>query len=78
MRDLSEIAKDAMQLRPKQRRTLARILLELSVEENDLSPEVESVWEEEISRRMEAVKAGAASTRSYEEVFADLDRRFPS
>jgi hypothetical protein len=78
MKALSEVAKDAMQLPPKQRRTLARILLELSVEDNDFSPEVESVLEEEISRRMEAVKVGAASTRSYEEVFADLDRRFPS
>jgi len=67
-----------MQLRPKQRRTLARILLELSEEDNDFSPDVESAWEEEIARRMEAVRAGAARARSYEEVFADLDRRFPS
>jgi len=78
MKALSQVAKDAMQLRPKQRRTLARILLELSEEDNDFSPDVESAWEEEISRRMEAVRAGAARARSYEEVFADLDRRFPS
>ena len=78
MKALSDVAKDAMELRPKQRRTLARILLELSEEDNDFSPEVESAWEEEIFRRIDALKAGTAAARSYEEVFADLDRRFPS
>jgi hypothetical protein len=39
MKALSDVAKDAMELRPKQRRTLARILLELSEEDNDFSPE---------------------------------------
>lgn len=78
MKALSDVAKDAMELRPKQRRTLARILLELSEEDNDFSPEVESAWEEEIFRRIDALKAGTATARSYEEVFADLDRRFPS
>ncbi len=78
MKALSEIAKDAMELRPRQRRTLARILLELSEEDNEFSPEAESVWEEEIARRMDAVKAGTACARSYEDVFAELDRRFPS
>jgi hypothetical protein len=78
MKALSEVAKNAMELRPEQRRTLARILLELSEEDNDFSPDVESAWEEEILRRMDALKAGSATGRSYEEVFADLDQRFPS
>jgi hypothetical protein len=78
MKTFSEVAKEAMELGPRQRRTLARILLELSDEDNDFSLEAESVWEEEIVRRMEAVKAGTASARSEEDVFADLDRRFPS
>ena len=57
---LSEVARDALELAPSERRTLARILLELTEEEQDFSPEVEAAWENEIARRMEAVKAGAA------------------
>ncbi|MHB8524254.1 MAG: addiction module protein [Limisphaerales bacterium] len=78
MKALSEVAKDALELRPEQRLTLARILLELSGTDEDFSPEVESAWEDEICRRLQAVKTGQAQARSYEEVFADLDRRFPS
>ncbi len=78
MKALSEVAKDALELRPEQRLTLARILLELSGADEDFSPEVESAWEDEICRRLQAVKTGQAQARSYEEVFADLDRRFAS
>jgi hypothetical protein len=78
MKALSEVAKDAMELIPGERRRLARILLELSEEDTDYSPDVEAAWEGEICRRMDAVKLGTAAARSYEEVFADLDRRFPS
>jgi hypothetical protein len=75
---LSEVAKDALELDPAQRLTLARILLELSAEDQDYSPAVEAAWEQEIARRMKAIDAGTAQARSFEEVFADLDRRFPS
>jgi hypothetical protein len=78
VKGLSEVAKDAMELIPGERRRLARILLELSEEDTDYSPDVETAWEDEICRRMDAVKSGTAAARSYEEVFADLDRRFPS
>ena len=78
MKTLSEVAKDALELSPGQRRTLARILLDLSEPSQDFSPEVEAAWEEEIGRRVEAVKAGDAESRSFERVFAELDRRFPS
>ena len=78
MKMLSEIAKDALELAPAQRLTLARILLDLSEPDQDFSPEVEAAWEEEIGRRMDAVKAGNAKSSSFDRVFADLDRRFPS
>ena len=75
---LSEIAKDALELAPAQRLTLARILLDLSEPDQDFSPEVEAAWEHEIGRRMEAVKAGNAQSKSFDRVFAELDGRFPS
>ena len=70
-----EIAK-LLELAPAQRRTLARILLELSEEDQDFSPEAEAVWENEIVRRMETVKAGTARHSPCAGVFARLDQRF--
>ena len=76
MKVLSQVANDALELAPGERRTLARILLELSEEDQDFSPEVEAAWESEIARRMAAVKAGAARHSPSAEVFARLDHRF--
>jgi hypothetical protein len=78
MKMLAEIAKDALELPPVQRLTLARILLDASENNGDFSPDAEAVWEEEICRRMEAVKAGTARSRTFDEVFTDLDRRYPA
>jgi len=78
MKLLAEIAKAALELPPVQRLTLARILLDVSEGDVDFSPETEAAWEEEICRRMKAVQAGTAQAKSSDEVFADLDRRFPS
>ena len=78
MKMLADITKDALELPAVQRLTLARILLDLSEDNHDFSPDAEAAWEEEIYRRMEAVKAGTASSRTFDEVFADLDRLYPS
>ncbi len=77
MKALAEIAKDALELPPVQRLTLARVLLDLTEDDRDFSPEAEAAWEEEICCRMEAVKTGMARSRPFDEVFADLDRRYP-
>ena len=77
MKAILELAKDALDLPVHQRLTLARILLDLSDEGGDFSPEVESAWEEEICRRMEEVKTGRARSAVAGEVFARLDRRYP-
>ena len=66
-----------MELPPVQRLTLARVLLDLTEDDRDYSPEAEAAWEEEICSRIEAVKAGTARSRPFDEVFADLDRRYP-
>jgi hypothetical protein len=78
MKLISDIAKDALELPVGQRLTLARILLDLSESDQDFSPEVEAAWEKEIGRRMDAVKSGSAQSKSFEKVFEELDRRFPS
>ncbi len=78
MKMLSEIARDALELPPAQRLTLARILLDLSEPDQDFSAEVESAWEQEICRRIDALKAGNAHSKRFDQVFAELDRRFPS
>ena len=78
MKMLAEIAKDALELPAVQRLTLARILLDSSEGTHDFSPDAEAAWEEEICRRMEAVKSGTARSRTFDEVFTNLDRRYPS
>jgi hypothetical protein len=75
MKGLSELAKDALELSPVQGLTLARILLDLSDENQDFSPDIEAAWENEICRRMEEVKARRAHSDSLEEVFSRLDGR---
>lgn len=75
--DSMKVAKDALELPPVQRLTLARILLDLTQEVGAFSPPVEAAWDEEICRRMKAVREGKARSRNFEQVFADLDRRFP-
>ena len=76
MKGLSEVTKDALDLPPGQRRTLARILLDLSEDDQDFSPTVEAAWAEEICRRMQSVTSGSARSRSVDQVFSDLDKRF--
>lgn len=78
MRALAEITRDALELPDAQRRALARILLEVSDIDREFCPDAETEWEEEICRRIEAVKDGTAVFRSADEVFAELDSRFPS
>ena len=78
MKALSEVAKDALELPPVQRLTLARILLDLSDESGDFSPETEAAWETEICQRMEDVKNGRARSSGFDQVFARLDQRFPT
>jgi putative addiction module component (TIGR02574 family) len=78
MKAIAEVAKDALELPPVQRLKLARILMDLSDETPDFSPEVEAAWETEICRRMEEVKSGRARADGFDEVFARLDRRFPT
>lgn len=74
---LSEVTRDALDLPPSERRTLARILLDTSESDRDFSPEVDAAWEEEIALRLHNIDAGTAQSRPAAEVFADLDRRFP-
>ncbi len=77
MKAISELAKDVLELPVSQRMTLARILLDLAEADQGVSHEVETEWDDEICRRLKAVETRAARARPAEEVFADLDRRFP-
>jgi hypothetical protein len=77
MKALAEIAKEAMELSPVERLTLARILLDLSESTADFSPDAEAAWEQEICCRIEAVKTGTARSKPCDQVFGELDRRYP-
>lgn len=78
MKLMSEITKDCLDLPSAQRLKLARILIDVSEPGQDFSPEVQTAWEDEIGARVEAVKNGTARSRPLEEVFAQLDAKYPS
>jgi putative addiction module component (TIGR02574 family) len=75
MKAISELAKDALELPPVQRLTLARILLDLSEDDGDFSPEAEAAWEEEIQSRIRAVEDGSAKGIPYEQVMREAQDR---
>ncbi len=76
MRVLSDLARDALELPAPQRLTLARMLLDTTAADADFSPQTEEAWDDEIARRMQTVRAGTPLSRSFDQVFADLDHRF--
>ena len=77
MKALADVAKDALDLPSNQRFTLARILLDVSETLDSSDPSIEEAWEQEIGRRIAGIQDGTAEYKSSEEVFSELDRRFP-
>lgn len=75
MKAISELAKDALELPTSQRLTLARILLDLSENNDDFSPEAEAAWEEEIQNRIRAIEDGSAKGVPYEQVMREAQDR---
>ena len=59
MKVFSDIAKDALDLPAAQRRTLARILLDLSETATESPEQLQTAWEDEISRRLRELRSGA-------------------
>ena len=78
MKAIADITRECLELPSSQRLKLAKILLDASEAELDYSPEVDAAWETEIAARLTAVKNGSARSSPVAQVFADLDRRFPS
>ena len=77
MKAIAELAKDALELPPVQRLTLARICWIWPMKVRDFSPEVEAAWETEICRRMEEVKAGRARSAVLTRCLPDWTGDFP-
>ena len=72
MSDLvEELAKKARSLPPEERVRLAEELL-ATVQEVD--PDVEAAWEEEIRRRVAEIESGTAKLVPADEVFAEVRR----
>jgi putative addiction module component (TIGR02574 family) len=67
------LAKEAMQLPPDQRLTLAHKILS-SVEPAG-SPELQALWDTEIRARIARYDSGETRGMPASEVFAELDRR---
>ncbi len=70
---LAEIAKDALDLSPRQRIALAEFLLTSA--ENADDPESEAAWDSEITDRIRAIDAGRITGIGYEDVMRAAEGR---
>jgi putative addiction module component (TIGR02574 family) len=70
---LDEIAKEAMDLSPRQRLALAEFLLESADAAAD--PKAEAAWEPEIRDRIRAIDEGRVGGVAYEEVKREAEKR---
>lgn len=66
MKAFEEITKDAMDLLPREKITLAGLLLETAGESMD--PGADAAWESELDDRIRAIDEGRVTGVAYEEV----------
>ena len=71
---LGEVARDALELAPRQRLALVEFLLESTDLSSD--PEAESAWEAEIHNRIRAIDEGRVTGFAYEDVMRAAEGRF--
>ena len=71
--ELSEITEKALRLPQGEQLKLARTLLESSEASADSG--VDTVWEQEIERRIQLIDAGLAKGRLFADVVRDIDRQ---
>jgi putative addiction module component (TIGR02574 family) len=76
-RPLADLTREAIELPPRQRLILARMLLDAS-DSAALEPasEVEAAWENELAARIQAIDAGKANGKSWDSVLQDINQRF--
>lgn len=70
---LEEVTKEAMDLSPRERLTLASFLLESTDAASD--PGAEAAWESEIGDRIRAIDEGSAAGIAYTDVMQEAERR---
>jgi putative addiction module component (TIGR02574 family) len=70
---LQEVAKEAMDLPPRQRLALAEFLLESADEVVD--PEAEAAWDTEIRNRIRAIDEGRVTGIAYEDVMRAAEKQ---
>lgn len=74
-RKFEELTKELIRLPKRDRLEIVRFLLFLDDRSEDIN-DVESSWEEEITRRVRAVKTGSAIGVDYKTAIHEIERRF--
>jgi hypothetical protein len=72
-RNVAEITEEALQLPQSDQYKLARVLLENAELNGD--PQVDQAWEEEIEKRIAAIKSGKAKGRPFADVLREIDQQ---
>jgi putative addiction module component (TIGR02574 family) len=73
---IEKITREVVELSPRERRTLMRLLLEL--DQPSKGDEIEKAWDQEIRARVNAVDDGRVSGIPYEQIKQEIGSRFGS
>jgi putative addiction module component (TIGR02574 family) len=73
---IEKITREVVELSPRERRTLMRLLLEL--DQPSKGDEIEKAWDQEIRARVKAVDDGRVSGIPYEQIKQEIGSRFGS
>jgi putative addiction module component (TIGR02574 family) len=73
---IDKITQEVVELSPRERRTLMRLLLEL--DQPSKGDEIEKAWDQEIRARVKAVDEGRVSGIRYDEIKQEVNGRFGS
>lgn len=71
---IEKITQEVVELSPRERLTLMRILLDL--DQPPKGDEIEKAWDQEIRARVKAVDEGRASGIRYDEIKKEMNGRF--
>jgi len=70
----ADLISKALELPPEDRADLAYLLMD-SLEDQTVDPSYEQAWSEEITRRLDAYRAGEATAKPAREALAEIRKR---
>ncbi len=76
--ELSKVTRAAMELPRDQRLSLVRTILGATGFKSEPNEAVDRAWEDEIAKRIQAIDAGEAKGKDWEDVLKEIDSKLAS